>query len=264
MFESNDGYEVSIPGEVTLSVSTDQIGDSDDVKLWRLNSLTGEWHFESNITKSKCSGKRSKRDEQPESKLCRSCTIRSISCQIQLTFARESDRSCYSKVRVHRKGEHLEGATVSVIVHNPKDRTSFFLSRVRPDGDGDGSNGYCVAHQCKQSKRRSEKPFKGWIFADYDNKEVLPVDPLENLKSVKDKLNLAINSAFNRVITVGKIDETLVKNGPFYKYDHESSCVQAGDSDNYFKFDLELPEKERTGTPLSTGTYTLLLGFIEC
>ena len=252
IFEDENGNRLSIPGEVTITVTAESLGNNtEDIKVWTLNPDTGLWVFASDLVEEEDSVSRRKRqiNEGGWGQQTYTATIRGISIDVRwFNFDAISRQTCVAKIRLFHGDEFLESqqmsnGQVSIVLQDSNGYNSLSTNRVSTDNT-DNSNGFCMVLPCDSSRNTASQQFKGYIFADYQNEELIPAPRTASGLSNSD---IELNTELDYETEGNKIkvnfDERLVHvegKGPFYnwerKWRYSSVCSNAQFNKNHFRF----------------------------
>ena len=254
-FEDNEGNRLSIPGEITITIPQQILGDTNDtsnIRVWTLNPSTGLWEFTSDleeISDDESNSRRKRQIQQGESsQRSYKATLRGIPINAQwFNFDAISTQTCVVKVRLFKTERYLESnqlssGRVSVVLQDSNGYNSLSSNRVSTDTS---VNGHCMVLPCQSSRSRSSDNFRGFIFADDGTDELIPARDLSNNGLQNSQFNL--NAELGYVVSDNKIqvdfNQRLVNTeglGPFYdwerKWRYSSSCSGANFETSHFRF----------------------------
>ena len=250
--KDENGDPLSIPGEVTISVTSEQIGNVttengiSNIKFWRLSPFTGSWEFVADVVKSeeKTRKKRQITGDTRNQDIF-TTTIRGISVETEwYNFDYIYDATCFSKIRVFESSEFIEDnqihdATVGVIVEDSSNNLkSLSRLRARTDFRSDHSGGYCIGHPCITGSQLSEgNVFTAYFFADYNGKEMKPATVNTGiLESFKQRIDYTV---LENTIRVAEVSSETAEDGPYYQletWQSSQKCSSAPFTENHFRF----------------------------
>ena len=272
-FEDSGGNRLSIPGEISITIPQEVLGDSNDtsdIRVWTLNPSTGLWEFASNLEEVPYEEESSRSKRQITQRIWgqRSyrATLRGIPIDVQwFNFDAISTQTCIVKVRLFENDRFYESnqihqGRVSIVVQDSNGYNSLSSNRVSTDTS---RNGYCMVLPCESRRSRSNAGFRGFIFADFGSEELIPASDLFNNGLQNSQYDL--NSRLNYVIQDNKIqvdfNQRLVYSeglGPYYDWDrkwrYSSACSRATYGANHFRF------SRLTSCLIETDSYNIIPG----
>ena len=250
--QDEDGNRLSLSESVTMEIPVDLLGNAtvvngqSEVFLWSMNPDTGLWEEESPIILLEPDETESSRKKrQTLSNIGFVSTYRTIIHGIPVGYRYRNldlrmSQTCHSKTRLYDEfhgfgGKPVANARVSVIMQGRPNRVSQLLSRY----NGDGSNGYCIAHPCFNGAR-------AYVAVAYDNTEMEPVP--------RDQAHTYLSAAYVTSLnyqTVGNLAEVEMdrnavgSTGPLYNYyrkwTRSVACENAGEEHFHFRFKKPSP-----------------------
>ena len=257
IFEDDSGNRLSIPGEITITILPSMLGstnDTSEVKVWTLNPVTGIWEFTSDLTEVEAETSRKKRQIRQWGWGQRrfTATLRGIPIHVQwFNFDAISTQTCIVKIRLFEDNRYLEESqlafgSVFVVVQDSNGYNSISTNRVSTDRSN--RNGFCMVTPCRSRRRPSSAIFRGYIFADYLNEQLIPSGTNGNNGLTNSRFDLVDDLSYN--IQDNKIlvdlNQHLVSSegrGPFYdwqsKWRYSYTCSNAQFNENHFRFARE-------------------------
>ena len=250
--KNENGDPLSIPGEVTISVTSEQIGNMttengiSNMKFWQLNHFTGSWEYVADVIKSEQkTRKRRQITGDTFGQNVFTTKIRGISVEtVWYNLDIKVDMGCFSKIRVFQSSGFIEedqisGARVGIIVEDVSNNLrSLSTFRARSDSTEEKTAGYCISHPCiTGSIETVGNQFKASYFVDFNGKEMKPATVNIGISdSLKSKLGYEIRDNIIEVDDVVVDDDD---NGPYYyrdSWDSSNKCSSATFTENHFRF----------------------------
>ena len=254
-FEDSDGNRLSIPGEITITVPQEALGNTtnvEEVKVWTLNPTTGGWDFSGDLTQETDDDQSRRKKRQIAQggwgQYSYRSTIRGLSISSRwFNFDSISRQTCVAKVRVFpydsfTEQDQIHSATVSMVLQDSNGYNSLSQNRAYTDTY---RNGFCMITPCLSHRMNTGQTFRGYVFAEIDGRPLTPVLGTEfddtspsadltsrlNFEIIDDKIKVDFNEA---LIFREGID------GPFYdwqrKWRYSYTCSNAPFSANHFRF----------------------------